>query len=256
MKSYKQIAETAGVDVETVRVIAKTIKRGETKRGAWLTEDGKTYTTKAQAIEETAKAWKAAEAKRDAQEAARFDGYKVLTVKTARRTTVIVRDMARYTGRTWETAHFGAIPEGVPVQATALTNPETWQTPTLMFGALDERGDVNGVIRWKKRNGTCDVYEADAHKDGARLDVEISKITDGGEPHSILTTWAKRGHVQPMREAWHVETCVTEPDGNMHGGWPNPTITPGGSIDFEWIREATAANRWLLLVETLKRWAE
>lgn len=251
MKSYKQIAETAGVDVETVRVIAKTIKRGETKRGAWLTEDGKTYTTKTQAIEETAKAWKAAEAKRDA----RFDGYKVLTVKTAPRTTVIVRDMARYTGRTWETAHFGAIPEGVPVQVTAST-PRPWQPPMLMFGALDERGDVNGVLRWKERNGACDVFEADAHKDGARLDVEISKITDGGEPHSILTTWAKRGHVQPMREAWHVETCVTEPDGSMHGGWPNPTITPGGSIDFRWILEATAANRWRLLAETLRRWAE
>lgn len=187
--------------------------------------------------------------------AAKFDGYMVLTVKAAPRTTVIVRDMVRHDGKTWETAHFGAIPDGMSVKAEALKSVEPWQMPTMMFGALDDRGDVNGVLRWVRRNGTRDVFEADAHKDGARLDVEVSKLI-GGERNSPLTIWHERGYVPAMREAWDMDTCVTEADGTAHGGRTNPTIAPGGSIDFEWILEATAANRWRLLVEVLRRWAE
>lgn len=309
MKSYQAISEKAGTTVEVVRVIAKTIKRDEA--GAWLTKDGKACKTKAQAIVEAARAWEAARAKRDAQEAARldmcrqardvmaangveipadpdetmriaerlqnlaaakhvgmerldaddvatavsFDGYMVLTVKAAPRTTVIVRDMVRHDGKTWETAHFGAIPAGAPVQATALKCVENWQIPTMMFGALDDRGDVNSVLIWQRRNGTRDVFTADRHKDGARLDVEVSK-TIGGKPNSPLTIWHERGYVPAMREAWDMDTCVFEADGTAHGGRTNPTIAPGGSTDFEWILEATAANRWRLLVEVLRRWAE
>lgn len=187
--------------------------------------------------------------------AAKFDGHMVLTVKAAPRTTVIVRDMVRHDGKTWETAHFGAIPDGMSVKAEALESVEPWQEPTMMFGALDDRGDVNGVLRWVRRNGTRDVFEADPHKDGARLDVEVSKLI-GGERNSPLTIWHERGYVPAMREAWDMDTCVTEADGTAHGGRTNPTIAPGGSIDFGWILEATAANRWRLLVEVLRRWAE
>ena len=127
--------------------------------------------------------------------------------------------------------------------------------PTMMFGALDDRGDVNSVLIWQRRNGTRDVFTADRHKDGARLDVEVSKII-GGEPNSPLTIWHERGYVPAMREAWDMDTCVFEADGTAHGGRTNPTIAPGGSTDFEWILEATAANRWRLLVEVLRRWAE
>lgn len=192
----------------------------------------------------------------DVETAAHFDGYMVLTVKTAPKTTVIVRDMARYDGRTWETAHFGAIPDGMSVQAEALAYPENWQIPMLMFGAIDERGDVNAVLSWSRRNGTRDVFEADAHKDGARLEVEVSKIIGGGESNSLLTLWDKRGHIPSMREAWNVDTCVLEADGGAHGGWPNPQHKRNGTTDFEWVLEATPANRFRLLVETLRRWAE
>lgn len=195
----------------------------------------------------------------DVEAAAKYDGYMLLTVKAAPRTTVIVRDMARYDGetKTWETAHFGAIPDGMDVkEAGELPTPEAWQAPTMMFGAVDERGDVNGVIRWAFRNGTRDIFEGDPHKDGARLDVEMSEIVGGGESYSMLTLWHERGYIPPMREAWNVDTCVLEADGGAHGGWPNPQHKRNGTTDFEWILEATPANRFRLLVETLRRWAE
>ena len=296
MKSYKEMSEEAGVDVETIRGIAKTIKRGES--GAWLTNDGETYPTKAQAIVEAAKAWKAAKDERDAQEAERLDMYRkaqdamsragieipadpqetmraaeriqamatvtgvsmeqlsaddvkaavefndymVLTVKAAPKTVAIVRDMARYDGKTWETAHFGKIPEGACRSAGVVPTPEAWEMPTLMVSAVDGRGDVNVVLRWVRRNGTRDVFETDAQKGGARLEVEVSKIVSGGAPSSLLALWTKRGFTPPMREAWNLETSAS--------------VTPGGSTAFEWTLEANAENRWRLLVEVLKRWAE
>lgn len=54
--------------------------------------------------------------------------------------------------------------------------------PTMMFGALDDRGDVNSVLIWQRRNGTRDVFTADRHKDGARLDVEKG-MNPSNRPH-------------------------------------------------------------------------
>lgn len=259
MKSYKQIAQEAGVDVETVRKIAKTIKRDETKRGAWRDDGGMAYATKTEAIEANAKAWGAViadmiEANEFAREEAISEAGKAMDNHTP--VKIYTEDYAIYDyiagiegDSTIVTEHFGAVEiSGEPDEV------EPWDMTATDKPMLCAHGVT---LKWDRGTLAHSWYEsADTNGKGERLTaVEMDTIEGGTTQGWLLHTWAKRGLIPHMTAAWDTNVYVRGADGKTVQA-DNPQITPNGEIDFKWILERTEANRLALLLEILKRFGK
>lgn len=262
MRSYKEIAQSAGTDIETVRKVAKTIKRDE--RGAWITEDGKALATKAQAIVEACKTMKAAKAKQTKADAdytprvyapmdvaeihdAACKAIETHTPAEIEADGVLVHDdivAVDDVDAAVTTKHFGNLgtPGLIRPWKRADGEPATMRTG---FGGLKAVRRVDYMHEWYESMGG-------PNRRGERITIELDTIDHGGEPGRLLTEWAERGYIRPMAVAWCVDVRVTGADGSVYQGY-NPQISAGGEIAWPWILPATEDNRNAILCEILER---
>ena len=98
------------------------------------------------------------------------------------------------------------------------------------------------------------------NRKGEKIAVEFTKGTNDGSKHSLPVMWYKNGFIDRVLPTyWNVDVYATEDGGNgiCHNKY-DPTGKPSEDgkrqvINFDFMLEATDANKELLLNEIVKR---
>lgn len=86
------------------------------------------------------------------------------------------------------------------------------------------------------------------NKKGESLNVILTLCKDCKDKNSIIKLWKKHGYIkEPIQKYWSVETFVRDTEGNVFGLY-NPQVNfTNATINFDWIRDATDANKVKIL---------